>query len=65
MSEVVNLNKVRKNRRREREKADAEQNRVIFGLPGHLRKQARENEALKARRLETQVLSLTDKNENS
>lgn len=65
MSEIVNLNKVRKNRKREREKAEAEQNRVTFGLPGHLRKQARENEALKTRRLEGQVLSLTDKNENS
>lgn len=65
VSEIVNLNKVRKNRKREREKAEAEQNRVTFGLPGNLRRQARENEKLKAVRLDGQVLSVTDKNENS
>ncbi|WP_343684275.1 DUF4169 family protein [Asticcacaulis sp.] len=64
MSDVINLNKARKARQRERDKTQAAQNRVTFGLPGHLRRAAREDEARRDRQLDGQKRRDVDKSEN-
>lgn len=64
MSDVINLNKVRKARQRARDKTQAAQNRVTFGLPGHLRRALREDEARRDRQLDGQKRQDVDKSEN-
>ncbi|MFT3995926.1 MAG: DUF4169 family protein [Asticcacaulis sp.] len=65
MGTVVNLNKARKAKNRELRQTEAQNNRIIFGTPGQLRTQAKENEHLRLKRLEERRLSEKDKNENS
>ena len=50
MTEIVNLNKARKAKRKQMQIETAEKNRVIYGLPGKTRKLAQE----KQKRLQTQ-----------
>jgi len=65
MSELINLNKARKAKARTLKKAEAEQNRILYGMSAQTRKLARDNEDLRLRRLEKQRLSTSDDNENS
>jgi hypothetical protein len=50
MTQIVNLNKARKAKRKQTQIETAEKNRVIYGLPGKTRKLDREEQ----KRLQTQ-----------
>ena len=42
MTEIINLNKARKAKRKQKQAETAEKNRVIYGLPGKTRKVERD-----------------------
>jgi len=65
MGDLINLNKARKARARVVKKNEAEQNRILYGTPLHDRKLARDNEAMRLRRLEEQRRTPSDDSENS
>lgn len=57
MSEITNLNKFRKTKAKTEKEVRAQNNRVQFGTPKHLKSQAKGENLLEKKRLESKKLS--------
>jgi hypothetical protein len=51
MTELINLNKVRKAKKKQDETAKAKENRILYGLSTHVRKREKENQKIDADKL--------------
>ncbi|ESQ79922.1 DUF4169 family protein [Asticcacaulis sp. YBE204] len=65
MSEIINLNKARKARRKDQKAATAAQNRVTYGIPARERRTAIENQRLEGRKLDQLRVEKNDADKKS
>ncbi|MDI7775260.1 DUF4169 family protein [Asticcacaulis sp. EMRT-3] len=65
MAELINLNKARKARDKQRRVEKAAENRILYGMPVHLKKDARENQKNTERRFEAGRIAGADDSKNS
>lgn len=62
MSEIVNLNKVRKAKAKTEKRKKAVENRIIFGTSTKIRKVEIENSRLESKKLDQRLLNTPDGN---
>ena len=65
MGEIVNLNKVRKAKTKQREKLQSEQNRLVHGLSTKARKLEKERQLREVKKIDAHLLKSEDINKNS
>lgn len=60
MTEITNLNKFRKQKTKAEKEVRAQNNRVQFGTPKHLKTKAKTENLLEKKRLEGKILALKE-----
>jgi len=62
MTEIINLNKARKAKLKQKEAAKAQENRVVYGLSTKVRKLERDRQALKDKKVSENRVDTDDNN---
>lgn len=65
MADVVNLNKVRKAKTKQREKLQAAENRLVHGISTKARKVEKERQLREVKKIDAHLLKSEDVNKNS